>query len=326
MLVVSGRDLKAWLDMKTAVSIAEAFFKDYSPEKYRAPQRTVIPLPERDAVWLNMPALSLPHRGYVIKVINEYRQNPARYGLETANGVILYFDVETGVLKGLVDAVYLTALRTGAIGGVGANYMARSGVKAVGIVGSGRVAWALLEAMKAVRDIESVKVFSPNRVSREKMAERAERELGLEAVAVNSPRDAVLKADAVIAATNSAEPVFSGEWLDSNVHVTSMGALPTRRELDLTTFQRAKIIAADLREAVLKEAGDLIAAVKEGVIETSRVTELHEIVKTGRMVRDHGEMITLLKSVGFAAIDLFFAVEVFSRAEKQGVGRWVEFQ
>ncbi|MEM2238040.1 MAG: ornithine cyclodeaminase family protein [Candidatus Caldarchaeum sp.] len=326
MLLVTGRDLKSWIDMKTSVDIAEAFFKDYSPEKYQAPPRTVIPLHEKEAVWLNMPALSLHQKGYIIKVINEYKQNPARYGIESANGVILFFDVETGVLKGLVDAVQLTALRTGAIGGVGAKYMSRKDVRVVGLVGSGRIAWAQLEAIASVRSIQAVKIYSPTPQNRAKTAKRAEEELGVEAIAVDSSYEAVRKADVVITATSAAEPVLSGDWLDGDTHVTSMGVLPTRRELDLRTFQRANVVAADLKDAVLREAGDLMAAVKEGVVEPSRIIELHEIVKTGRLVRGGEEIITLLKSVGFAAIDLFFSAEVFRRAEKEGVGRWIDVQ
>jgi ornithine cyclodeaminase/alanine dehydrogenase-like protein (mu-crystallin family) len=153
-----------------------------------------------------------------------------------------------------------------------------------------------------------------------RFAERVEKNLGLECRAVDSPREAVVDVDVVLAATNSAEPVFDGGWLGKDVHITSIGALPTRRELDINTYRRARVVAADLKEAVLKEAGDIIAAVNHGAVNPANVMELHEIVKAGVNVRDEGKMITLLKSVGFAPLDLFFAVEVLKRAEEEGVG------
>ncbi len=322
--LISGTDLASWLDMKTSIEIAEAFFNDYNPEEYTTKPRSVTQISELDAVWLDMQAYSLRHGAYLIKIINEYRQNPVKHGFETANGMILLFDVGTGRLKGLVDAVQLTALRTGAIGGVGAKYMAREDVEVVGLIGSGRTAWTQLTAITTVRDIRSARVYSPTRENREKLAKRASKDLGIECNPTDSPREAVLEADVVITATNSAEPVISGEWLSDDAHVTSIGALPTRRELDSKTFQRANIIAADLKESVLREAGDLIAAINSGVVDASKVLELHDIVKKGKNVRGDGSMLTLLKSVGFAAIDLFFVTEVLKKAEEEGIGRVIE--
>jgi ornithine cyclodeaminase len=322
MLVLRFQDLYRRIGMRHSVEIVERFFRDFESWKYIWPPRMVLHIPEKDAVWLNMPSYSLVHGAFVVKVINEYRANPVRYGLEAANGLVFVFDVETGVLKALLDAVALTALRTGAIGGVAARYMSREDSTSVGVVGSGRTAWALLEALNVVRDLEGVRVFSPTKSNRERFAARVRDSLGLKCSAVDGPREAVTGVDVVLAATNSAEPVFNGGWLGGDVHVTSIGALPTRRELDLTTLRRASVIAADLKDAVLREAGDIIAAVNQGVIKPDDVRELHEIVKSGVNVRGGVKMITLLKSVGFAPLDLFFSVEVLRRAEAEGIG-WV---
>ncbi|MEM4335200.1 MAG: ornithine cyclodeaminase family protein [Candidatus Caldarchaeum sp.] len=323
MLLITGRDLEEWLDIGTSVEIVEEFYRDYSPGKYVAPARVISPVVEKDAVWLNMPAYSLDHQGFIVKIINEYRQNPSKHGLETASGLVLFFDLETGRLRGLIDSVQLTALRTGGIGGVGAKHMARSDVESVGLVGSGRIAWAQLAALKAVRNIRMLKVYSPTAQNRRRLAERAGRELGMDSRAVDSAREAVENVDVVLAATNSSEPVFSGAWLADGVHVNSLGVLPTRRELDVETFRRAGAIAADLKEVVLREAGDLIACINAGVVRPENVAELHEIVKGRRVGRDE-ETITLLKSVGFAAIDLYFASAVLKKAERDGVGRVLE--
>lgn len=322
-MILTGRDLYQLIGMNTSVEIVERFFQDFTYEKYVWPQRMVFAIPEKDAVWLNMPAYSLIHGAFIVKIINEYRQNPVKHGLEAAGGLALVFDVNTGVLRGLVDAVALTALRTGAIGGVAAKYMAREDSTSAGILGSGRTAWTQLEALNVVRGLERVKVYSPTKSNREKFAEKVEKRLGLKCRAVDSPREVLDGVDVVVAATNSAEPVFDGGWLGDDVHITSIGALPTRRELDITTYRRAGVVAADLKEAVLKEAGDIIAAVNAGVVNPAEVRELHAIVKTGINVRKDRKMITLLKSVGFAPLDLFFAVEVLKRAEEMDVGSYV---
>ena len=85
--------------------------------------------------------------------------------------------------------------------------MSREDSTHAGVIGSGRTAWAQLEALNIVRDLEKVKVYSPTKLNREKFAERVEKNLGLECRAVDSPREAVVDVDVVLAATNSAARV-----------------------------------------------------------------------------------------------------------------------
>ncbi|MEM4296973.1 MAG: ornithine cyclodeaminase family protein, partial [Nitrososphaerota archaeon] len=243
-----------------------------------------------------------------------------------ASGVILAFNLSTGELVGMMDSVYPTAVRTGAIGGVAAKYMSRADSRTVGLLGSGNQAWTQLEAVKAVRAVERVRVFSPNRQNRERLASRASSSLGLDVTAVNSARDAVEDADIVITATNSAEPVLSGTWLGDGAHITSLGALATRRELDEMTFRRCSKVAADFKESVLREAGDIIHALDAGILRAEDVMELHEVVKRGRSIRDDLSEITLLKSVGFASLDLYFASQLFRTAAEKGLGTEIRLE
>ncbi|MEM1947141.1 MAG: ornithine cyclodeaminase family protein [Candidatus Caldarchaeum sp.] len=321
---LSRSHIEQLVSIKDSVAIIEEFYRDYDDAKYVGPPRTVIHVDEKDAVWLNMPAYSLSVGGFVLKLINEYRQNPARHGLEAAGGIIMYYDVETGVLIGMLDAVSVTALRTGAIGGVGAKYLAPTDSRSAALIGSGRTAWTQLTALATVRNIEKLRVYSPTRSHRETFAEKASKILGIDAVAVDSAKTAIEKADVVLTATNAAEPVLNGGWLGENVHVTSIGALPTRRELDVETFRRANLIAADLKKAVLREAGDIMRAVEQGVVDPEKILELHYVVKNG-VKRPSGKSMTILKSVGFAALDLYFSAAVLRKAEKEKVGFEFDF-
>ncbi len=308
------------------MEIVEEFFRTYRPEDYFMPSREMMQVPELDAVYVLMPAYSHTVGSYTLKLINEYRRNPKLHGLNVASGLILAFNLTTGQLVGMMDSVYPTAMRTGAIGGVAAKYMSRPDSMAVGLLGSGNQAWTQLMAVNAVRKIERVRIFSPSRENREKLTVRAEKELGLTASAVDSAREALEDADIVVTATNSPEPVLSGEWLAEGAHVTSLGALATRRELDETTFRRAGRIVADLKESVLREAGDIMHALACGIIRAEDVMELHDVVKGGRNIRDDQSEITLMKSVGFATLDLYFASMLFKEAAERGVGLEIDLE
>ncbi|MEM4417331.1 MAG: ornithine cyclodeaminase family protein, partial [Nitrososphaerota archaeon] len=188
------------------------------------------------------------------------------------------------------------------------------------LLGSGNQAWTQLEAVKAVLPIRRAKVYSPNKKHREDLARKASVELGIEAKAVDSPREAVENVDLLITATNSAEPVLSGSWLSEGVHINSLGALATRRELDEITFHRCSVVVADYKESVVREAGDIINALSKNIINIDEIVELHEVVKGLREGRRDSREITLMKSVGFASLDLFFATSLYRMAREKSHG------
>jgi alanine dehydrogenase len=113
--------------------------------------------------------------------------------------------------------------RTGALGAVAVATLARADASVAGFIGSGRQAWAQLWAMTAVRDLVEVRVFSPHLDHRAAFVERASRELGLEAVAVDNSYDAVQGADIVVLATDSDRPVIDSDWVVPGMHVSTVG-------------------------------------------------------------------------------------------------------
>ncbi len=117
----------------------------------------------------------------------------------------------------------LGTLRTGALGGAAVDALARQDARAIGVVGSGRQAWAQLWAVSAARTPASVRVFSPHAEHRERFAKRAADELGVSAEAVSDARQAVQAADIVIIATVSERPVVAAGWIERGAHVNTVG-------------------------------------------------------------------------------------------------------
>jgi ornithine cyclodeaminase/alanine dehydrogenase-like protein (mu-crystallin family) len=324
VLVLSRENLTGWLTMDKSIELVEKFYKSFRHDNYVMPPREMMQIPELDAVYVFMPSYSNTLGSLTLKLITEYRQNPSLYGLNVASGLILVFNLSTGQLEGLMDSVYPTAMRTGAIGGVAAKYMARRNSEEVGLLGSGNQAWTQLQAIKTVLPIKRVRVYSPNKKHREDLAFRAARDLEIEAKAVDSPRESVENADILVTATNSVKPVISGSWLSEGVHINSLGALATRRELDARTFQRCSLVVADYKESVVREAGDIIDALSTGILKMDEILELHEVVKGLRKGRNDSDEITLMKSVGFASLDLYFATNLYRTAREKGLGAEID--
>jgi alanine dehydrogenase len=239
-----------------------------------------------------------------------------------ARYLIAVFRPSTGELDCLVDAAYLTAARTGATTGVATRWMtAPDGCREVGVIGSGLEARTNLEAVLAVRDVERVKVFSPNPERRRRFAREVAERLGVEAVATDSAR-AAADAPCVIAATNTGAngPVaLEGAWLRDDAHLNTIGATaPVLREVDAETFARAAAIVVDTEHAA-PECGDIIAAERAGTWDERRVTTLAQLVGTEAPLARDG--LTVFKSVGTAVQDLAAAAAVARVARERGLGR-----
>jgi ornithine cyclodeaminase/alanine dehydrogenase len=243
----------------------------------------------------------------------------------TARYLIAVFRPSTGELDCLLDAAYLTAARTGATTGVATRAMtAQDGCLEVGVIGSGLEAETNLAGVLAVRQVERVKVFSPNEERRARFARMASDRFGVAAEPVGSAAEA-LDAPCVVAATNTGRngPVaVEGGRLRADGHLNTIGATaPWLREVDVETFSRAESIVVDTLHAGA-ECGDIIAAHEAGAWDEGRVTSLAAVVGAGSFARNGG--LTVFKSVGTAVQDLAAAASVAETARRRGLGRELE--
>src|SRR5262249_29585884 len=149
----------------------------------------------------------------------------------------------------------LGQIRTGAASGYATSLLAREDAAILGIIGSGFQARTQLAAMRAVRPIRQVKVWSRSEDKRRAFGSE------LDAVAVNTAEQAVRGADIVITATNSKEPVLDAGWISPGTHINAMGSNQAqRRELPAELVLRADLIAVDSIEQARLESGDLLLA------------------------------------------------------------------
>jgi alanine dehydrogenase len=152
-------------------------------------------------------------------------------------GLILLTDIETGVPLALINDGYLQHLRVAADSAIGADIMARAGALNLGMLGSGGMARSHVEALREVRDIRRIRVYSPTPDHRSRFAADMREAHKIEVEAVDDPREVCRDADILAACTDSALPVIRGEWLQPGVHVISVGGRPdaaARQRFDVT--------------------------------------------------------------------------------------------
>ena len=203
-----------------------------------------------------MPAY-LPERNeFGIKVVSVYDDNP-NLDLLRITATVLVLDPATGVPKAFMDGASLTAIRTGAGGGVAADLLARQDAQRVGLFGAGVQARAQLQAVMAVRDIACVNLISRTQTSAQQLATEISGWTDAPEVnLVSTPQEVVGDADIVICATTSATPLFDGNDLQPGTHITAVGTfVPEKREVDTATIRRAHRIVVDSPRSLLRRSG-----------------------------------------------------------------------
>lgn len=316
--ILSATDVRTALPMPKAIDAMRHAYGQLSAGKVNAPPRQHISTAK--GVTLLMPA-HLPERSeFGIKIVSVYDGNPD-LGLPRITATVLVLDPATGLPKAIMDGSSLTAIRTGAGGGVAADLLARKDAKTVGLFGAGVQARAQLQAVMAVRNIERVNLISRTKASAQQLA--AEISAWTDAPAVHlvpNPQQVVADADIVICATTSATPLFDGNVLHPGTHITAVGTfVPEKREVDTTTLRKANRIVVDSREACLEEAGDLI--IPNAEIDA----EIGEIVNGDKQGRQSNDETTFFKSVGVAVQDAVAGAAVLAEAEAKGLGTLVAF-
>ncbi len=254
------------------------------------------------------------------------REKLARGPGGTYCGLILLFSMRDLAPVAMIHDGYIQLFRVACTSALSARLMAREDAGDLGLLGSSGQAWAHLIAMNAVCELRRVRVFSPDAQHRRAFAERARRELGIKATAVESAREAVEGADLVVAATNASQPIVDGKWIATGAHVISIvsGDLKTqRRELDDETMRRASVVIAHSKQtAIAQKHGDLAVPVEKGILSWEQIHDLSEVVAgtvRGRASRDD---VTVFKNnVGMGLQFAAVAPQIYELAKAGGIGR-----
>lgn len=226
-----------------------------------------------------------------------YSSNP-RYG---AHFFFFLFDSETARPLAQFEANYLGQIRTGAASGYATDLLAAPDASTLAVIGSGFQAQSQIDAIRCVRDLTDIRIWSRSKEKREAFAEANQ------CRAVDSAEEAVRGADIVVTSTPSKDPVIEDSWIVPGVHVNAMGSnRDQRRELPSRLIHRADLVAVDSIEVARIEACDLILAPVDW--NDRRIVDLAKIEQ-----RPPGAPVTVFKSCGLGVEDVAAAAYVYER-------------
>jgi ornithine cyclodeaminase/alanine dehydrogenase-like protein (mu-crystallin family) len=302
MLYLTESDVRALLPIETAIELVEGGFRRLASGQAENQPRRRLRLPT-GAVLHYMAGADGGYFGTKI-----YSTHP-RHG---AHFLFLLYAAEDGRPLAMMEANHLGQIRTGAASGYATKLLARPDASAVAIIGSGFQARTQVEAMRAVRAVREIRVWSRSAEKREAFAS----ECG--AKAVETAQQAVRGADIVVTATNAKDPVLEESWIGPGTHINAMGSnQASRRELPAELILRADLIAVDSLEQARMESGDLLLALDPERWDAHNIAELKDV--TGRA---SNTPVTIFKSNGIAVEDVVCAGYVYEKAVETGRGRY----
>jgi ornithine cyclodeaminase/alanine dehydrogenase-like protein (mu-crystallin family) len=301
----TGAQVREAVSPERALEAVREAFAAYARGEWTMPPKIYVPAyPAGD--FRAMPALGAGHA--LLKWVTSFPGNPAR-GLPTVTGLVLLSDASNGMLKAVLDAGAVTALRTGAAAVLAAETLGREDAEIAAVIGAGVNGEAA--ARTFVARGRRVLLWDVDGARAGEVAER----IGAQPA---SRRDEALAADLLVTITPGREIVLDKGSLQSGQHASLMGADgPGKAEIAVEELARVHVFCDDWEQA--SHNGDLVHAVETGALSRDDVTQLGDVIAGSAEGRRSSEDITVFDSTGLAIQDLAIALAAMERADQVDV-------
>lgn len=305
--------------MSDAMDAVEKAFEQHGRKNVQMPPKSYLYFESHNGDLRTMPAYLEDQDVAGVKIVNVHPDNRQK-GLPTVMALFVLNSTETGAPIAVMDATYLTDIRTGAAGGIAAKYLARPQSRILGIVGSGNQARTQLLAIANVLDLDEVKVYSAHRSRAEQFRQEMECKAGC-SITVCSSIEEVCDCDILVTVTPVREPIVKREWIKPGTHINAIGAdAAGKEELEASILLQSRVVVDDMAQA--SHSGEVNVPLSGGLITVNDICcEIGEVVaglKSGRL--DDSD-ITVFDSTGLAIQDVATALLVYDAAKEKGVGK-----
>lgn len=310
------------MEMNRVLEVIESVLALHDAGEVNLPSKVILDLGERERGRINaMPAyLGGEFEICGMKWIAGFPKNPAKYGIPRAHALTILNDAETGVPLAVMDGTYISAMRTGAVTGVGAKYLANPDSETVGIIGCGVQSRTQLMALKAaVPSLRALRAYDIRREAAEGLVEWAAKNLDLAGEAAAAPRQAVEGMDIVVTVTVADEPIVKDAWLKKGSLFTHVGSYQEEEEAVVLNTDKAVV---DIWEEVLHRGTPLLARLfHAGKIGEERIhANIGAIVRGRKAGRENREERIFYSPLGLGSEDIGVASLVYREAKRKGLG------
>ncbi len=312
-------------DMKAIMEdVAKAYVLDYKGDVI-APAKCVMrwgSTPEDENVLGRINAMP----GYVggeydMAGIKWIGSGPMNYkkGLPRASVTVVMNDPDTKLPVCICDGTHVSAMRTGAGGGLAVRELSRKDSKIMMICGAGAQGRTQLQAAMLVRDFKKVYVYDIRREQSEKFVTEARANYpGVDFEIVDTPEEAAKIADVIVCVTLADKPFIKGEWLKPGSLIMNLADY----EVTETAVERASKVVVDNWETIKHRQISTVALMwSAGKFKDEDIhASIGEVLAGDKPGRENDEEIIYFNAVGTGLLDLAVCARFYRKALKEGIG------
>ncbi len=320
MLIINSNDLKNSISVLDALKSVEDAFILQESDNYLMPDRMHIGY--KGNTLLLMPAFAEDY--FSTKLVSVFPGNPKK-NHSVIYGAVILNNADTGEPLALIDGRMLTAIRTGAIGGLGITYTTPLGLKRLGLIGAGQQGFHQILFACTVRNIEQVFIYDPFHKNIQQFQSDLQKILPhIQFTITKNVTDCIANSEAVITATTSDKPVIPNEFdFIEGKHFIGIGSYkPDMREYPDKLFTCLNNIIVDTDHAK-SESGDIKEPLNKGLIDERNIYQLGKLIN--KEIAIDVNTTTFFKSVGMALFDLCISATIYKNAVMKGIGTEVDF-
>lgn len=316
------------LEIANIIDTIEKVISLHEESDYILPNKTVLRWGDMDSETEKGRINAMP--GYIggefdisgIKWISSAPNNPFKYNLPRASGLIILNDPDTLVPMVVMDATYISSMRTGAVSGVVAKYLANEESKTLGLIGAGvQNRTQLMALYSTLPNLSFVKVFDINKDRAFKFSEEMKSLIPIEIEVVSSAEECVRSSDIFVTATVSKDPIVKKDWIESGSLYIHVGS----HECEFDVIHNAdKVVVDDWEELKHRGVETISIMYKQGLYDESNLyAELGEIVNGKKRGRENNDEKIYFNSVGMGIEDVAVAKLIYEKAKEKNIGQWL---
>ncbi len=318
MLILNEAEMLKVLSAEEVMQSVVKAFEIYESKDYFMPDRMHVDLGKKNLLF--MPSAANNWLG--TKYLTLFPENISR-GLPTLYGLMVLNDFDTGRPLCILDGKTLTALRTGAVGGLGTQFTTPEDTSSVGLVGTGVQGYYQLLYASKVRTFKEVYLFDSYKSSAEALKERIAPLFGADTkITICADTTELLeRSQLIITTTTSLDPVLPNDAsLLKGKHYIGIGSYkPHMREYPDALFSVADSIFVDV-ELGKEETGDLAYPLEHGLLDESAILSFGDYILRATDTEKVKGGTTFFKSVGMALFDLSLAHALYAKALEKKLG------
>jgi alanine dehydrogenase len=320
LLFLSRKELESLLDLRNVINVVKEGFVSFHQGKVEVFPVVREFLRKYQGIF-GIKSGFVSSTDYLGFKAGGYWKNNPKKGIPGHQSLVVLYSPETGIPQAVMDGNFITIIRTGAVGALAAQCLARKDSSVAAILGCGTQGRIQLTALREVFRLRNVRCYdSVHENARLLATEMSTPENRI--VPCSRPEEAVTGADIIVTTTPSMEPIVRAEWVSKGAHINAMGAdTKGKQEIYPELYQKSKVVVDDLRQcSELGETQHNLDFVRTRGI----YAQLGEILSGNKPGRENDEEITLFDATGIAFQDLVTAGLALALAKEKKMGTWLE--